>query len=80
MKVDTRLILIVFVLLCLIHLGKNKEHGNTASAIRSNHSIKPQCGLFYYEVKIEKGYRGNHGHITVGICSDYCRLDRMPGM
>ncbi|ORZ14156.1 hypothetical protein BCR42DRAFT_354593 [Absidia repens] len=50
-----------------------------ASSVRSNYSVKPQCGLFYYEVKIEASDENSDGHISIGFCDDYSRLDRLPG-
>ncbi|CAO3589831.1 unnamed protein product [Absidia cylindrospora] len=50
-----------------------------ASSVRSNYSAKSQCGLFYYEVKIEASDENSDGRISIGFCDDYSRLDRLPG-
>ncbi|KAI8064457.1 hypothetical protein BC940DRAFT_305761 [Gongronella butleri] len=55
------------------------EDSPTAAAIRSNHSIKPQCGLFYYEVEVLSDGMSD-GHIGVGFCWNISRTDRLPGV
>ncbi|KAJ3008579.1 hypothetical protein HKX48_008449 [Thoreauomyces humboldtii] len=48
-----------------------------AAAVRSNHPIPPQCGLFYYEVKIIS--KGRDGYIGIGLCTQGVLLTRLPG-
>ncbi|ORX48566.1 SPRY-domain-containing protein [Hesseltinella vesiculosa] len=56
-----------------------EEDSPEASSIRANHSIKPQCGLFYYEVDILAGDQFADGHVGVGFGWNVGRTDRMPG-
>ncbi|KAI8085110.1 uncharacterized protein BX664DRAFT_387744 [Halteromyces radiatus] len=58
--------------------GTGKEETETSS-VRSNYSAKPQCGLFYFEVQILAGDEDSDGHVVVGFCGEYSRLDRLPG-
>ena len=40
-------------------LGPGKPHEHEAAAVRADHAMSPQCGLYYYEVTIvSKGKDG----------------------
>ncbi|KAI9103242.1 concanavalin A-like lectin/glucanase domain-containing protein [Phlyctochytrium arcticum] len=54
--------------------GRDDVH---AAAVRSNHPIPPQCGLFYYEVSIIS--KGRDGYIGIGFCGQNVALNRLPG-
>ncbi|TPX63230.1 hypothetical protein SpCBS45565_g06791 [Spizellomyces sp. 'palustris'] len=54
--------------------GQTDAH---AAAVRTNHPIPPQCGLFYYEVTIIS--KGRDGYIGVGLCAQNVPLNRLPG-
>ncbi|CAG8602292.1 4487_t:CDS:2, partial [Acaulospora morrowiae] len=54
--------------------GKDNEH---AAAIRANHPILPQCGLFYFEIDIIN--KGQTGIIGIGFCTKTVDLNVMPG-
>ncbi|KAG8931910.1 hypothetical protein FRC01_000600 [Tulasnella sp. 417] len=52
----------------------NKEE---AAAARTNNSIPPICGVYYYEVEVLD--RGNKGHIGVGFATKQHKTTKMPG-
>ncbi|CAG8515127.1 9133_t:CDS:10 [Acaulospora morrowiae] len=58
----------------------NKGSGKSdvdAAAIRANHPIPSQCGLFYFEVHVIS--KGKDGYIGIGFCTKSVKLDRLPG-
>ncbi|KAF0492621.1 SPRY-domain-containing protein [Gigaspora margarita] len=58
------------------YIGSGKADTD-AAAIRANHPIPPQCGLFYFEVDIIS--KGKDGHIGIGFCAKTVLLNRLPG-
>jgi hypothetical protein len=59
---------------CGIGPGKTEAH---AASVRTNFSMRPQTGLFYYEVKILS--KGDDGFIGIGFCTKENDLERLPG-
>ncbi|RIA98129.1 concanavalin A-like lectin/glucanase domain-containing protein [Glomus cerebriforme] len=57
-------------------LGSRKNDID-AAAIRANHPMPPQCGLFYFEVDVIS--KGKDGFIGIGFCSKSVPLNRLPG-
>ncbi|KAH0542999.1 hypothetical protein FGG08_002607 [Glutinoglossum americanum] len=53
----------------------NQDHD--AAAVRADHAMPPQCGMFYYEVTII--CRGKEGLIGIGFCGPNVSLNRLPG-
>ncbi|KAH0550885.1 hypothetical protein GP486_007751 [Trichoglossum hirsutum] len=53
----------------------NQDHD--AAAVRADHAMPPQCGIFYYEVTIIN--RGKEGLIGIGFCGPNVSLNRLPG-
>lgn len=39
--------------------------------------MRPQCGLFYYEMKVIS--KGDDGYIGIGFCAATNKLERLPG-
>lgn len=56
--------------------GRNGE--NDAAAVKADHPIPPQCGVYYFEVTIVS--KGQLGFIGVGFSSDRVALTRLPGL
>ncbi|RHZ59500.1 hypothetical protein Glove_363g32 [Diversispora epigaea] len=54
--------------------GRNDRE---AAAIRTNHSIPSQCGIFYFEIDIIS--KGREGYIGIGFCTKQVSLNRLPG-
>lgn len=48
-----------------------------AAAVRSDHPMPKQCGIYYYEVTILS--RGKDGLIGIGFSSRKATLNRLPG-
>ncbi|RIA97846.1 concanavalin A-like lectin/glucanase domain-containing protein [Glomus cerebriforme] len=46
-------------------------------AIRANHHVPPEVGLFYYEMDVID--KGTEGYIGLGFCEPDIQLNRMPG-
>ncbi|KAI8339277.1 hypothetical protein BC941DRAFT_422579, partial [Chlamydoabsidia padenii] len=62
--------------LTLYMLGPGKTEAHAAS-VRTNFPMRPQAGLFYYEVKIVS--KGDDGFIGIGFCTKENDLERLPG-
>ncbi|CAG8609520.1 6651_t:CDS:2, partial [Diversispora eburnea] len=58
------------------YIGPGMNDSETA-AIRANHSMPPQCGLFYFEIDIIN--KGEEGSIGIGFCTKQTPLNRLPG-
>ena len=48
-----------------------------AAAVRSNHPMPKECGIFYFEVTVLS--RGKEGWIGIGFSSRKANLNRLPG-
>jgi len=48
-----------------------------AAAVRANHPMPYQCGLFYFEVTIIS--KGQKGYIGIGFCTASVDLKKLPG-
>ncbi|OAD03578.1 hypothetical protein MUCCIDRAFT_178831 [Mucor lusitanicus CBS 277.49] len=48
-----------------------------AASIRTNFPMRPQCGVYYYEITIVS--MGNDGLFAVGLCNASHALDKLPG-
>lgn len=53
------------------------DNKDEAAAARTNNSIPPICGVYYYEVEVLD--RGNKGHIGVGFATKQHKTTKMPG-
>ncbi|RKO86445.1 concanavalin A-like lectin/glucanase domain-containing protein, partial [Blyttiomyces helicus] len=60
----------------VVYSGTGKDDKD-AAAVRANHPIPPQCGLFYYEVTVVS--KGRDGYIGIGFCIQNVKLGRLPG-
>ncbi|KAI9018044.1 concanavalin A-like lectin/glucanase domain-containing protein [Phycomyces nitens] len=60
----------------LFYTGPGKYDSDAAS-VRSNYPVPPQCGIYYYEVKILS--KGENGYIGIGFSGPTNDLDRLPG-
>ncbi|ORY05429.1 SPRY-domain-containing protein [Basidiobolus meristosporus CBS 931.73] len=58
------------------YIGTGKSD-NDAAAVRSNHAMPPQCGIFYFEVEIIS--KGRDGYIGIGFSTHGVSLSRLPG-
>ncbi|KAI9473628.1 MAG: hypothetical protein EXX96DRAFT_578714 [Benjaminiella poitrasii] len=54
--------------------GKQETH---AALVRANFPMRPQCGLFYFEMKVIS--KGDDGYIGIGFCAATNKLERLPG-
>ncbi|CEG84156.1 hypothetical protein RMATCC62417_18001 [Rhizopus microsporus] len=54
--------------------GKQETH---AALARSNFPMRPQCGIFYYEMKVIS--KGEDGYIGIGFCCAENKTERLPG-
>lgn len=58
------------------YIGPGRTDTDAAS-VRGNHSIPPQCGIYYFEVTVEN--KGKDGYIGIGFCGPDVPLHRLPG-
>lgn len=56
--------------------GSGKNSKDTAS-VRANHSVPPNSGVYYYEVKIVS--KGRDGYIGIGMSAGGVNLNKLPG-
>lgn len=59
------------------YIGPSKVSEHEAAAARTDHSMPPQCGLYYYEVNIIA--KGKDGVIAVGFSGATSSLEKLPG-
>lgn len=57
--------------------GPVNKHEHEAAAVRANHPMPPQCGIYYFEVTILS--KSKDGMIGVGFSSSKASLERLPG-
>jgi hypothetical protein len=57
--------------------SKVVERDAIAAAVRSDHPMPPQAGIYYYEITIVS--KGKEGQIGIGFCSGKVSLDKLPG-
>ncbi|KAI5807630.1 hypothetical protein DFH27DRAFT_328115 [Peziza echinospora] len=57
--------------------GPHKSSENDAAAVRSDHSIPPQCGIFYYECTILS--EAKESLIAIGFSTSKPPMTRLPG-
>jgi len=68
------LILLNFVSISSLGVGKDDTD---AASVRANFPMRPQCGIFYFEVEIVS--KGRDGYIGIGFCWQSNLLNRLPG-
>lgn len=60
----------------LKYTGLSKTH-DEAAAIRADHPMPRQCGIYYYEVQVLS--KGKEGLISIGFSGSKVPLSRLPG-
>ncbi|RCI00445.1 hypothetical protein CU098_011082, partial [Rhizopus stolonifer] len=60
----------------LSYIGPGKQETHAALA-RSNFPMRPQCGVFYFEMRVIS--KGDDGYIGIGFCAATNKLERLPG-
>ncbi|CAG8309963.1 unnamed protein product [Penicillium salamii] len=59
------------------YTGPVHKHDHEAAALRADHPMPPQCGIYYFEVKIES--KPKEGMIGIGFSSPKASVERLPG-
>ncbi|CRL29946.1 B302 (SPRY)-like [Penicillium camemberti] len=59
------------------YTGPMHKHDHEAAALRADHPMPPQCGIYYFEVKIES--KPKEGMIGIGFSSPKASVERLPG-
>jgi len=59
------------------YVGPSKASEHEAAATRTDHSMPPQCGIYYYEVNIIS--KGKEGMIAIGFSGAASSLEKLPG-
>lgn len=57
--------------------GPSNKMELEAAAVRADHPMPPQCGIYYFEVEIKN--KSKDGMIAVGFSSQQASLERLPG-
>lgn len=57
--------------------GPGRHGENDAAAVKADHPIPPQAGVYYFEVTIVS--KGQLGFIGLGFSSEKVALTRLPG-
>lgn len=58
-------------------VGPGKKEHTEAASIRTNFPMRPQCGIYYYEINVIS--MGNDGLFAIGFCNSTHTLDKLPG-
>ncbi|KAJ5326176.1 SPla/RYanodine receptor SPRY [Penicillium brevicompactum] len=59
------------------YTGPVHKHDHEAAALRADHPMPPQCGIYYFEVKIDS--KPKEGMIGIGFSSHKASVERLPG-
>lgn len=59
------------------YTGPVHKHDHEAAALRADHPMPPQCGIYYFEIKIES--KPKEGMIGIGFSSPKASVERLPG-
>lgn len=59
------------------YVGQSKLADHEAAAVRSDHPMPSQCGIYYFEVNIIS--KGKDGMIGVGFSGSKASLEKLPG-
>ncbi|CEP11786.1 hypothetical protein [Parasitella parasitica] len=57
--------------------GPGKKELIEAASIRTNFPVRPQCGIYYYEISVIS--MGHDGLFAIGFCDLAHPLDKLPG-
>ncbi|KAJ5632162.1 SPla/RYanodine receptor SPRY [Penicillium lividum] len=57
--------------------GPVHKHDHEAAALRADNPMPPQCGIYYFEIKIES--KPKEGMIGIGFSSPKASVERLPG-
>ncbi|KAJ6121389.1 SPla/RYanodine receptor SPRY [Penicillium capsulatum] len=57
--------------------GPTHKHDHEAAALRADNPMPPQCGIYYYEIRIES--KPKEGMIGIGFSSPKASVERLPG-
>ncbi|KAJ9114605.1 hypothetical protein QFC22_005478 [Naganishia vaughanmartiniae] len=58
-------------------IGTGARGDADAAAVRTDHSIPPTCGIYYYEATIVS--KGKDGYISIGLSNRFTNLSRLVG-
>lgn len=59
------------------YTGPTHKHDHEAAALRADNPMPPQCGIYYYEIRIES--KPKEGMIGIGFSSPRASVERLPG-
>lgn len=59
------------------YVGQAKLADHEAAAARTDHPMPPECGIYYYEVRVSQ--KGKDGLIGVGFSGIKASLEKLPG-
>lgn len=59
------------------YMGPVNKSDQEAAAVRADHPMPPQCGIYYFEITILS--KPKEGMIAVGFASNKASLERLPG-
>ncbi|KAJ5175552.1 Ran-binding protein [Penicillium canariense] len=59
------------------YTGPVHKHDHEAAALRADNPMPPQCGIYYFEIKIES--KPKEGMIGIGFSSPKASVERLPG-
>ncbi|KAI9351876.1 hypothetical protein BD770DRAFT_474515 [Pilaira anomala] len=57
--------------------GPGKKDCAHATTVHTNFPIRPQCGVYYFEVSVLR--KGQDGHFGIGFARLHTKLDKLPG-
>ncbi|KAJ6018146.1 hypothetical protein N7451_001525 [Penicillium sp. IBT 35674x] len=59
------------------YTGPVHKHDHEAAALRTDNPMPPECGIYYFEIKIES--KPKEGMIGIGFSSTKASVERLPG-
>ncbi|KAL3469451.1 hypothetical protein BJX99DRAFT_252011 [Aspergillus californicus] len=59
------------------YTGPANKQDQEAAAVRADHPMPPQCGIYYYEITIHS--KPKEGMIGIGFSSNKASVERLPG-
>ncbi|KAJ5558070.1 hypothetical protein N7461_002042 [Penicillium sp. DV-2018c] len=59
------------------YTGPMHKHDHEAASLRADHPMPPQCGIYYFEIKVES--KPKEGMIGIGFSSLKASVERLPG-
>ena len=77
---NTVFVVYMCVLMGVFHVGQAKKEtiSSESTTLHTNCSIKPQCGVYYFEIRVLQ--KGQDGAFAIGFSRESHQLNKLPGI